>query len=519
MSTRRDFLRSGAALAAPLGAAGAERPNIVLFYADDLDGDEVNCTSDPKLYPSYTGAKRLGIPGGRPYQDARMLTPHIDSLAREGAIFSRFYITSPVCTPARCSLLTGRYASRALARKAPPNAPAFIAWNTQIEPDETNLAKSLKALGYATGMVGKWHNFGRGAGVREVDPSLPEDADVRDPAIARAVRARYERALAYLREGFGWDFVDRVNIGNTEQTRPAAIRGQNLEWHTEGALDFLKQNHSRPFFLYYPLPVPHGQYHDLRKLNPLATIAGMLEKAPASQPSRESVYRRLKEAGIDERNAMGTWMDDAVGAVLKALDDYKVAGNTIVLFISDNPSRGKNSVYEGGRVPAIVRWPGRLKAGSRVNTLCGNIDVGATLIEAAGGTAPADMRMDGRSMLAQLRGGPEPADWRREILLEVHNSRAAVGRRWKYIANRVAPEVEESVRAHKAGWNGVDHHNYFAEADFPAYYDADQLYDLDADLYERRNLAASRKEALAEMKKRLAALLAPLPHPFWEFKK
>ena len=268
---------------------------------------------------------------------------------------------------------------------------------------------------------------------------MSEEADPRDPAVARAIRARYERALAYLRDGFGWDFVDRVNIGNTEQTRPAAIRGQNLEWHTEGALDFLKQNHARPFFLYYPLPVPHGQYHNLRKLNPLATAAGMLEKAPASQPSRESIYRRLKEAGIDERNAMATWMDDAVGAVLKALDDYKVAGNTMVLFISDNPSRGKNSCYEGARVPALVRWPGRVEAGSRVNTLCGNIDVGATLVEAAGGAAPADMRLDGRSFLPQLTGHPEPADWRREILLEVNNSRAAVGRRWKYIANRAQP--------------------------------------------------------------------------------
>ena len=278
--------------------------------------------------------------------------------------------------------------------------------------------------------------------------------------------------------------------------------------------------------------MPHGQYFDLNRLNPLATTAGMLDKAPEVQPPRASVHERLRKAGIHPRNAMATWMDDSVGVILKKLDEYQVAGNTIVLFLSDNPSRGKNSCYEGARVPAIVRWPGRVKAGARIGTLCANIDVPATLIEAAGGTAPADMRQDGRSFLAQLTGRPDPAGWRTELLLEVNNSRAAVGRRWKYIANRMTGKEEEAMRAdsedaarsgrpRRVGWNGVDHHLYNADADFPAYFDPDQLYDLDADLHERVNLAArpAHADVLAEMKTALARLLAPLPHSFGEFKR
>ena len=528
MVTRREFLSTAAAGA--LAAAPASKPNIVLFYADDLDADELGCFRDTKLMPSYTSLKKMGVSGGRGYEDPVMLTPNIDGLARNGAVFSRFYISSPVCTPSRYSLMSGRHANRSpgYLRNNPAGTPGFIAWNTPLGAEETNLAKSLKQLGYATGIVGKWHNFDRDSGVNELERGFAEDADPREPTMRETLRKRHERACQVLREGCGFDYADRINVGNTEQVRPTAIRGQNLEWHTEGALDFLKRYHGRPFFLYYPLPVPHGQYFDLRRLNPLATTAGMLDKAPEVQPSRENVFQRVKAAGIAERNAMATWMDDSVGVVLKALEDYGVAGNTIVIFISDNPSRGKNTCYESARVPAMMRWPGRVKAGSMMASISANFDIAATLIEAAGGVAPADMRIDGRSFLPQLLGKPEPKDWRKHLLIQIHNSRAVVTKRWKYVANRVSPELAEKMRAEAgsqgertAFWNGIKQNRFNADVDFPAYWDADQLYDLDADLYERRNLAgdAANAAVLKDMKKRLADLLAPLPHTFGEFKK
>ncbi len=529
--TRREYLElSGATLMAP---PNRPRPNIVLIYADDLDADEVGCTSDSPKFPSYTRMKRLGMPSSRPYDDARMLTPNINSIARDGATFTRMYVSSPLCTPSRYSLLTGRHASRSaeFQRTYPAGGPSSIVFNTTLGPDETSVAKSLRELGYATGVVGKWHNFLQGPLSQEVDASLPPDADINDPIVARRVRERYELALSTLREGYGWDFVDRINIGNTERYNPLAIRGQNLEWHLEGALKFLRQSAGQPFFLYFPLPVPHGQYFDPRRLNPLATNAGMLARAPETQPTRESVFRRLDAAGIkDPRNAMATWMDDTVGELLKALDTYKVADNTIVLFISDNPSRGKNSLYEGARVPGFVRWPGVVKPGSVIDSMCANLDLPATLIEAAGGRAPADMRQDGRSLLPLLTGKKEPGDWRKHLLLEVHNSRAVVTRNWKYIANRApatvvarmkadADKAHMEARARTVGWSGGGMH-FNALIDFPAYFAPDQLYRLDDDLYERHNVAEERqfRGTLEEMRRLLGQALGPLPHTFGEFK-
>ena len=529
--TRREYLAltGGALMAQPQ----RPRPNIVLIYADDLDADEIGCTSDSPSFPSYTRMKRLGMPSLRPYDDARMLTPHIDGLARGGATFTRLYCTSPLCTPSRYSLLTGRYASRSaeFQRIFPPGGPSNIVFNSSVGPEETSVAKSLRQLGYATGIVGKYHNFMKGPLQSEIDEGLTADSDIKDAKVARRVRERYELALGTLREGYGWDFVDRINIGNTERYYPASIRGQNMEWHLEGALEFLKRYHRQPFFLYFPLPVPHGQYFDPRKLNPLATVGGMLDKAPEVQASRESIFRRLDEAGIkDPRNAMATWMDDTVGELLKALDSYKVAGNTIVLFISDNPSRGKNSLYEGARVPGFVRWPGVVKQGSAIDSMCANLDLPATLIEAAGGRAPADMRRDGRSLLPLLVGKREPADWRTQLLLEVHNTRAVVTRRWKYIANRApaaavtrmnadAEKARAESRARTVGWSGGTMH-FNAPIDFPAYFAPDQLYDVENDLYEQRNLAGEKRHGatLEEMRGRLSQALAPLPHTFGEFK-
>jgi arylsulfatase A-like enzyme len=351
-------------------------------------------------------------------------------------------------------------------------------------------------------------------------------ADYQKPGAAEAIRANYKEALRVLRNGYGWDYVDRINIGNTVF---------NLEWMIEGALEFIEQSKSQPFFLYVALPVPHGQYKsascNVAKLEPRATAAGLIDKLPNVMPSRASIYERLQKAGIAPENAMATYMDDAVGAVLQKLEALGVRENTLIVFVGDNPSRGKNSVYEGAREPAFVNWPARIKAGARMTSLCANTDVAATLVEAAGGQLPADMAQDGRSFLPQLLGQPEPADWRKSLLLEIGNSKAVITERWKYIAHRVPSSVAANMqadaeRAKKTGrpreifWTGLNHHSYGAEKDFAHYYDADQLYDMQTDLYETKNQAVNPECApkLAEMKEHLRQFMATLPHGFGEFK-
>ena len=541
--TRRRLLKIGGATAAglavhPLFAGAAtdprrRKPNIVLFYADDLDCDELGCTFKSRKWASWTGAKRLRIKAARGgYSGRGMLTPHIDALAKNGATLERFYITSPVCTPSRYSLMTGRLATRSprFQRKYPAGTHATLGWDTVIDTSETSLPKALQQAGYKTGLVGKWHNFSthKGFDKKARLKHAPGMTDLKKKGRIEKLQKAHASAVEQLLSGQGWDFADRINIGNT---------AFNLPWMIEGALNFIDQHKDAPFFLYVPFPVPHGPYtsssNNLRKLNPLITSAGLLEKAPDVMPSVESVYQRLKKARIPASHAMATHMDDAVGTVLNKLDALNLRDNTIVLFISDHGSRGKNSCYESAaRVPAFMSWPGQIKPGSAVQSLCANTDIAATLVEAAGGTLPADIAVDSRSFLAQLKGHPEPADWRKALLLEIGNTKAAVTRQWKYIANRVPPRVEElmrkdALRAKKTGkqrrvfWTGLTHHNYGNERDFRHYFDADQLYDLDRDLYETTNLAGKPECAstLQEMQEHLKRLSASLPHPFGEFGK
>ena len=194
----------------------------------------------------------------------------------------------------------------------------------------------------------------------------------------------------------------------------------------------------------------------------------------------------------------------------------------MVIFTSDHGSRGKNSVFEGGaKVPMMVVWPEHIQAGAENDSLIGNIDIASTLIEVAGGNAPPDMVQDGRSFTSQLFGQPEPKDWRTHMLIEAGNSRAIVTRDWKYIANRVPPEIEAKMKARpgEVFWTGVDHHNYQTEEMYPAYWDADQLYDLNKDLYEQQNLAENPeyRAQLERMQQGLEGVVSDLPHTFGEF--
>jgi len=549
--SRRDFLKmvGGSAAAMTLSrpfAVGSEtssatRPNIIMIYADDLDFDEIGVYDHVK-FPSYTGAKELGHfsnqAWGPFYRDPRMFTPNIDGLARDGVMFSRFYITTSICTPSRYSVLSGRFASRSpgLCRKYKPGTHANIQWNTPLDPAESNVARMLKACGYATGMIGKWHNGAAGSKAR----GIPKDADPYGPDIADKMRTAYEKGVAHIRENLGFDFVERVYFGNKEELGiPDSMKVHNLEWFTEGALKFIDQNRRSPFFLYMPLTIPHGSYGSRwLNANPLATPAGMLKEAPKVQPSRKSILERLKARGIDPRNAPATWLDDSVGAILKKLDDLGIADNTVLIFSSDHQSRGKYTCYEACRVPFIVRWPDRIKPGTQIDSICANIDLAPTFVDLAGGAIPSDTVIDGRSFVPSLVGQATMENRRDALLLECSNTRAVVTENWKYIANRPPTEAREKMEAEaresartgkkrRIAWDGRENWMerqpgvaYNADRDFPCYFDEDQLYNLEDDIYEQENLAyrAGYEAKLDEMKKRLKESMKTLPHTFGEFK-
>ena len=292
-----------------------------------------------------------------------------------------------------------------------------------------------------------------------------------------------------------------------------------------------------------PITVPHlGAIEDISDLSwlradPRFTPAGLLDRAPSVMPPREDIFRRLKDAQIDPRNATSTWIDDLVGAILKTVEDTGAGDNTLVIFSSDHQSRGKDTCFASTHVPFVARWPKGIPAGSKADALTANIDLLPTFAELAG--APITAPVDGRSFAAQLTGKPSPNPWPEHLLLECSNIRAVVTERWKYIANRPAAEVwkrieDDALEAARTGrkryvaLDGVRNPHpgfagegirYYALEDFPHYFDRDQLYDLRSDVFEQHNLAGdpSYHSITNEMQDRLRSLLARLPHKFGEF--
>lgn len=557
----------------------AKQPNIVLMYIDDLDFDQIS-VYDHREFPSYTGAKDTGNlkelsqvtanQNGRflkvgemsYYKDPRMLTPNVERLAREGIRFDRFYLTSSTCTPSRYSLLTGRYASRSpnLLAECPPHQTPIIAWNSHLDANENNLAKDLKAAGYTTGLVGKWHisdydlagiDFDSGFKRHHVEAGtggdllpfqlvasyFPPTADYGDPEVLAETGRVYEVMRQKVLDVSGFDVVDRLYFANYGGLpMPEHMKVHNLEWQTEGALNFIEANKEQPFFLYFSITAPHGQYfEDWMKKDWRATPAGMLTERPKGMPSRESVRQRVLAAGLPLQNSMSTWIDDSLGAVLDKLDTEGLSDNTIVLFLSDHQSRGKLTVYEGHRAPALISWPGHTPAGSVEKRIISNIDMLPTLVELAGGQPAVDAVVDGRSLLPILRG-EAPNDWRESLLLETSYSRAIVTKDWKYIASRPPEDVLEKMavdvdqessdgRRH-VGWSGRTTPaasgmgvRFNADQDFPNYFDPDQLYDLGGDVFEQHNVISNPEHAakLAELKQQMEAHVSDLPHIFGEF--
>jgi arylsulfatase A-like enzyme len=529
----------------------ASRPNIIFILADDLDFDEIG-VYEPREYPSRTGAHLRGLTTWREdwryYPDPRMHTPHIDSLATDGMRLDRFYVTSAVCTPSRYAFMTGRYASRSLPflERYPPGTEAFVTWNTQLGTAEPNLARALSGLGYYTGLVGKWH---LGFPFAQIDP-LPADADPADPNTAAQIRRNYELSVETVRQEFGWDHVDRLWLLNKEGGAlglPDALRHHNQEWLTAGALEFIhdRAGTDQPFFLYFALTVPHSQfdgiYGEFRGADPLASPAGRLSQPATGQPSRASIDTRLRERGISPRNAMATWIDDSVGAILAELEALDIADNTLVIFTSDHQSRGKFTAYEGSRVPFLARWPDHVPAGITVDALTANIDVAPTLVELAGGKPRELGKVDGRSLLPLLQG-KVPAQWRDSLLLEIAYSRAVVTRDWKLLVNRPVPEalaafdadrlafaatgqrrtVHWSGRSNPHGpWWGEEGIRYVADVDFPHFFDFDQLYHLHTDPFEQVNVIdhPEYRDTTHQLKAQLREHLASLPHAFGEFSR
>ena len=537
---RRDFLKQAGLglLAFPslgeraasgfqaLEKSPAGKPNILVIFTDDLDFDEVNA-----LRP-FTDT----VLAGKQLTEKPPLTPSMDKLVNDSLLFTQFHVVCTVCTPSRYALLTGQYCSRSatLQQKHPVTGPANVEFNTDILPGQWHLARGLKDAGYVTGIVGKWHLTDVTKSDLVVRPPICEyngkEHGPQDPTLpenAKRVREAYGRTVNYLRNVIGWDYVSSMYIANANQLglpKPLWEHENNMEWFTAGVLKFLEQQKSsaKPFFLYFAPNVPHGGGGArFANADPRGTPEGLVDWHLGVQPTRDDVLQRARKAGVPNDMLWATWLDDGVGAILKKLDELDLAQNTIVLFSSDQQSRGKWTCYEGARVPLTVRWPGKIKPGTHNDALLASTDFVPALLELAGGKLPpADKAViDGRSFTPLLTGGKLDE---RPVLIEMGYGRAIISGGWKYVAIRFPQNIE--ARAQQLGqrpdYVGKFQKKAIEGKDWPAFSDPDQLFNLRKDALEQNNLAADPACAakLAEMRALLKATLAPLPHVFGEFK-
>ncbi len=360
---RTTSLLGAAALAlltmAASAAGAAERPNIVLIFTDDHGYGDVST-----------------------YHESDVRTPHIDRIASEGMLFTSMRANCTVCSPSRAALLTGRHADRVgvpgVIRTHAENSWGFL------DPSVPTLADELGQAGYHTAIVGKWH-----LGLES--PNTPN-----------------ERGFDFF-HGFLGDmmdsYTDHRRHGNNYMRRNGEEidpPGHATDLFSDWSVDYLRQRageDDQPFFLYLAYNAPHFPIEP-----PEQWLAKVRERAP------DLGEKRAKNVAFVEH------LDDGIGRVLTALDETGLAENTIVVFTSDNggslrhaqnndPWRdGKQSHYDGGlRVPFMVRWPGKVEAGSQSDNAGLVFDLFPTFQQAAGATPSPEL--DAVSLLPVLAGG------------------------------------------------------------------------------------------------------------------
>jgi arylsulfatase A-like enzyme len=413
------------------------RPNILLILVDDLGYGDL----------SGYGARDLR-------------TPHLDALLARGVRSSHFYANSPVCSPTRAALLTGRYPDLVgipgVIRMDPADNWGYLSPKAQLLPGY------LKKAGYHTALVGKWH-----LGLES--PNLPNDRG-------------FDHFQGHL-EGMMDDYYTHLRFGENflrRNSQPIRAEGHATDLTTDWAIGYLKsrQKAKDPFFLYLAYNAPH---------DPVQPPADWLERVKKREPALPE--KRAKLAALIEH------LDDGIGKVLAALRANGQADNTLVVFTSDNGGRlsvgascapwrgGKEDMYEGGiREPFCAAWPGKIKPGSRQEGVALTMDLMPTLLEAAG--VPVPPGLDGVSVLPALLGQPQPNLTDRTLI-------------WVRREGNPRYRGRDYYAVRRGNWKLVQN------SPFQPY----ELYDLAADSLETRNLADANKPKLEELYRLLMAHL------------
>eukprot|EP00614_Pseudopedinella_elastica_P011206 CAMPEP_0172605376 /NCGR_PEP_ID=MMETSP1068-20121228/25622_1 /TAXON_ID=35684 /ORGANISM="Pseudopedinella elastica, Strain CCMP716" /LENGTH=495 /DNA_ID=CAMNT_0013407763 /DNA_START=302 /DNA_END=1789 /DNA_ORIENTATION=+ len=443
----------------PAAAEPHAKPNIIYILADDLGYGDVQALNPLR---------------------GKIKTPHLDKLAGQGMVFTDAHSGSSVCTPTRYGLLTGRYAWRTWLQSGVLNGDS----KPLIAPDRLTAPAFLKQHGYYTAAIGKWH----------LGMNLPPAQKLTDPIadgpIARGFDYFFGISASLDMPPFAFIENDRYPEAPTTQktwvrTGPAAPGFEAVDVLpalTRKTIEVIDQRSAdaktgKPFFIYLPLNSPHGPH------------------VPTPEWQGKS--------GLGEYGDFIMQTDAAVGEVLAALDNAELAENTLVIFTSDNGPGGtdhleerghfasaqfrgyKSDIWDGGhRVPFFVRWPARVEAGARSDHVICHTDLLATCAEILGTKLPDHAGEDSVSLLPTLLGAESPAPREPVVHHSIHGKFAIRQGPWKL-----------ALCAGSGGWSEG------GGAEPP------QLYDLDADPGETKNLATEKADFVSDLTAQLEKIV------------
>lgn len=531
------FLVSLGSLSCATEKAPENEPvNIIFFIADDMTRDMFNFLEEGK---------------------GKNLTPNLDILASEGTIMMGQHVVSPVCTPSRYNCLTGKYASRAqndifLKKMDRSDGQTVVEWNSFITHHDVTIGNILQEAGYSTGFVGKNH------AIEVPDVYVPEDyfGDPEDPEIAKNLKSNAEKFRKVFAER-GFNYAERIYDNNPLYIGLKKLGVHNLDWITEGGLEFLEQNKNNPFFLYFATTTPHGPYEIERSwgADRRITPLGILDEPVSILSSKEEIETRLDKAGFNHTNSHMAdkgnvlLLDDALGELIKKLKEIGKYENTIIVFFNDHGQAAKGTVYEGGTSSPSLIWKyGGFECGNKTEALVSNIDFAPTLIDLVGVETKYN-DFDGKSFASILKGDDTPIH--SSLYFELGYARGIRKGNMKYMALRYPKYVREftledkqslldEFNARQRKQDKKVHHTdpnmpyshlqvipgggdaeQLSISKYNCYYDTDQLYDLDTDWKEQNNLFnhPEYKSLALELQQELEEYLKLLPGNFADLKK
>jgi arylsulfatase A len=457
---RRDLLKGVGAGALWAGLAGRRSmaeppgvrrpPNILLIVSDDQGYHDLGC-----------------------YGNTEIKTPHLDRLATQGVRLTDFYVTWPACTPSRGSLLTGRYPQRNgtydMFRNDkvdydylyPPGEYA-VSWEMVggMDTREVLIPRALQAAGYTSGIFGKWD-------LGQLHRFLP-------------LQRGFDEFYGFTNTGIDYWTHERYGVPSMRRGNVPTVKDKGTyatELFRREALRFIRNHRDRPFFCYVPFNAPH----DASNLDrPRPGVQAPVEYIRRHYGNYDPAQANTRQARRQRYMAAVTYMDEAIGDMLRLLEGLGLAQNTLVIFLSDNggsgsgdnaPLRGgKSQMFEGGlRVPCIARWPGVIPAGQVCDAFLTTLEVFPTLCAAAGIDSPKDVVLDGFDLTPILAGRQKSP--REEMFWERRDDKAARVGHWKWV---------ESQRG-------------------------SGLFDLATDLGEKHDLSKEKPDMLAHMKSQFAA--------------